>query len=113
MNGDYRAGVPHLEKAAALFNPAERSQEEFQSAQDVGVTVFSHLSWGVWHHGYPNRAIQAAYNALRLAESSVASVVSFAEMWACWTMLFSRRLAEAGDLADALVARANEHRMPM
>jgi class 3 adenylate cyclase/predicted ATPase len=113
MNGDYRAGVPYLEKAAALFNPAEQRREEFQSAQDVGVTVFTHLSWGVWHHGYPDRAIQTAYNALHLAESSVASVVSFAEMWACWTMLFSRRLAEAGDLADALVARANEHRMPM
>jgi class 3 adenylate cyclase/predicted ATPase len=113
MNGDYRGGVPHLEQAAALFNPAEHRRDEFQSAQDIGVTVFSHLSWGLWHHGYPDRAGKAADEALRLTDGSVASIVSFAEMWACWTMLFSRRVAEAGDLANALVARATEHRMPM
>jgi predicted ATPase len=113
MNGDYRGGVPHLEQAAALFNPAEHRRDEFQSAQDIGVTVFSHLSWGLWHHGCPDRASKAAAEACRLADGSVASIVSFAEMWACWTMLFSRRVAEAGDLANALVARAAEHRMPM
>jgi predicted ATPase len=113
MNGDYRGGVPHLEQAAALFNPAEHRRDEFQSAQDIGVTVFSHLSWGLWHHGCPDRASKAAAEARRLADGSVASIVSFAEMWACWTMLFSRRVAEAGDLANALVARAAEHRMPM
>jgi predicted ATPase len=113
MNGDYRRGVPHLEQAAALFDPAEHYGDEFQSAQDVGVTVFSHLSWGLWHYGYPDRAREAADEALRLAQDSVASIVSFAEMWACWTMLFSRRVAEAEDLAGALVARAAEHRMPM
>jgi predicted ATPase len=113
MNGDYRGGVPHLEQAVALFAPAERDGDKFQSAQDVGVTVFSHLFWGLWHYGYPDRASKAADEALRLAEDSVASIVSFAEMWACWTMLFSRRVAEAEDLASALVARATEHRMPM
>jgi len=71
------------------------------------------LSWGLWHHGYPDRASKSADEARRLADDAVASIVSFAEMWACWTMLFSRRVAEAGDLANALVARATEHRMPM
>jgi predicted ATPase len=113
MNGDYRGGVPHLEQAAALFDPAEHRRDEFQSAQDIGVTVFSHLSWGLWHEGYPDRAGKAADAALRLAEGSAASIVSFAEMWACWTMLFSRRVTEAENLAGALVARASEHRMPM
>jgi predicted ATPase len=56
QNGDYQAGLAHLQRAAALFDPAMHRGHAFQFAQDIGVSVFSHLAWAMWHRGYPDQA---------------------------------------------------------
>jgi predicted ATPase len=115
QNGDFHAGLTHLQRAASLFDPAVHRGHAFQFAQGIGVSVFSHLAWALWHGGYPDQAEIRANQAIALAKEEPvhAHNLAFAHFYASYIMLLSRRVAAARSLADAVVEIATKHRMPL
>jgi DNA-binding winged helix-turn-helix (wHTH) protein/predicted ATPase len=115
QNGAYQTGLSHLQRAATLFDPAVHRAHAFQFAQDIGVSVFSHLAWALWHQGYPDEAKKRAEEAIRHAKEGPAHApnLAFAHWYASYIMLLSRRITEAEYLADVVVDIATKHRMPL
>jgi predicted ATPase len=115
QNGDFHAGLTHLQRAASLFDPAVHRGHAFQFAQGIGVSVFSHLAWALWHGGYPDQAEIRANQAIALAKEEPvhAHNLAFAHWYASYIMLLSLRIAAAKSLADAVVEIATKHRMPL
>jgi hypothetical protein len=67
FSGDYRAALAHFETAASLCRPDEHRDSAFRYGQDIGVSAFVHLSWALWHRGYPDQSARAADRALALS----------------------------------------------
>jgi predicted ATPase len=110
MNGDYRATLRHLERAAALYKPAEHRGLTLQFAQDIGVRALCYLSLARWHRGSPDQASEAAGQALWYAkESAHAHTLADALSLGAMTAVFERRPAEVEARATASIALAEEH----
>jgi hypothetical protein len=65
-SGDYPAALAHLETAASLYRPDEHRDDTFRYGEDIGVNAFVHLSWALWHRGYPDQSARAADRAARI-----------------------------------------------
>jgi hypothetical protein len=63
MCGDYREALPHIEKAASLYRPEEHREFATGYSQDIGVSAFVHLSWALWHRGFPDQSATACDRA--------------------------------------------------
>lgn len=62
--GEFTAAQEHLERAVALYNPAQHRGHATLYGQDTGVASLSHLAQGLWFLGYPDQASQRAEQAL-------------------------------------------------
>ncbi|MFB9265049.1 AAA family ATPase [Bradyrhizobium erythrophlei] len=65
--GEIAAGRGHLDRAIALYNPAEHRSLATRLAQDAGVAALSYRSWALWLLGYPDAALRDTDNALKEA----------------------------------------------
>ena len=62
--GDIAEGRAHLDRAIALYDPAEHRPLATRFGQDVRVAILSYRSWALWMLGYPEAALADADHAL-------------------------------------------------
>ncbi len=109
MNADYPAALEQLQRAVALYDPAQHRPLTFQFAQDIGVRAFCYLSIALWHCGYPDQATSFAREALRYAKEAVhAHTLAYALFFGAMTATFQRRAAEVEERANESIALSNE-----
>ncbi len=110
FSGDHRAALAHVETAASLYRPEEHRDSAFHYGQDIGVNAFVHLSWALWHRGYPDQSARASDRALALSRQlGHALTLSHAFYHAGMAAAFARDVATVHACGNDCVAVANEH----
>ena len=109
LTGEFAESRAHLDRAFALYDPAEHSPLTARFGQDHGVTVLSFRSVALWSLGYPDAALRDADRALREARRfGQAATLMVALGTTALTQLACGNYAAAGSLADELLALAEE-----
>ena len=94
--GDIAEGRAHLDRAIALYDPAEHRPLATRFGQDVGVSILSYRSWALWFLGYPEAALADADQALKDArEIGQAATLMFALDHALVHLLRLRKLRDS------------------
>jgi class 3 adenylate cyclase/predicted ATPase len=107
--GDFAEGRTHLERAIALYDPAEHRPLATRFGQDVRVAALSYRSWALWMLGYPEAALADTNHALKDArEIGQAATLMYALVHASLTHIQCGNYAAANAEAHELVALANE-----
>jgi class 3 adenylate cyclase/predicted ATPase len=107
--GDIGAGLAHLERAIALYDPAEHRPLATRFGQDVGVAILAWKSIALWLLGYPKDALANAEHALKIArEIGHAATLMYALTFATWTDIQCGNWAAAEAQAERDVALADE-----
>jgi class 3 adenylate cyclase/predicted ATPase len=110
VSGDYRAALAHAETAASLYRPDEHRDFALRFGQDIGVSAFVHLSWALWHRGYPDQSARAADRALALSRQlGHAPTLSTALYLAGMAAVFARDVVTVYARSSDCVALASEH----
>ena len=80
--GDAKAAVPHTERGIALYQRERHASQAFLYAgHDPGVCCRYQLGIARWLLGYPDRAVEHARDALRLAEEVKHSPTLTLTLW--------------------------------
>ena len=109
LTGGISEGRAHLDRALALYDPAEHRPLAMRFGQDVRVAVLSYRSWALWLLGYPGAALADAEQALKDArEIGQAATLMYALAHAPFTHTCCGKYAAANVQLDELVALANE-----
>ncbi|WP_198024906.1 AAA family ATPase [Bradyrhizobium sp. Cp5.3] len=58
--GDFKAALPYLTKAKALYDPRQHALSRSRYGQDIGAAALCYLSWALWHLGLFEQASQIA-----------------------------------------------------
>ena len=107
--GDIAEGRAHLDRALALYDPAEHRSLATRFGQDVRVAALSWRSMALWLLGYPAAALVDADHALKDArEIGQATTSLYALFWASLPYFYCGDYVTANALADELVALADE-----
>jgi tetratricopeptide (TPR) repeat protein len=107
--GDFAESRAHLDRAFALYNPAEHCALATRFGSEPGVTILSWRSWPVWCLGYPEAAVRDADHALREARKLGQAATSMvALVCAAYPNVFCGNYAAASTLLDEFVALADE-----
>ena len=107
--GDIAEGREHLDRAIALYDPAEHRPLATRFGQDLGVGILGFRSWALWLLGYPEAALRDADDALRNArEMGQAAELMFALCFAATSNNLCGNRAAAAALAQELVALAED-----
>jgi predicted ATPase len=86
--GDLAQGRVHLDKAMALYDPAEHRVLATRFGQDVSVVILSIRSWALWSLGYPEAALADTHDALKDArDSGHAATLMYALYFAVWVAI--------------------------
>ena len=67
MTGDIAESRAHLDRAIALYDPAEHRQLATRFGVDTGTLVLCYRSWALWMLGYPEAALADIDHALKNA----------------------------------------------
>ena len=107
--GDFLKSRAHLDRAFALYNPAEHRALAARFGQDVGMSILCFRSWLLWFLGYPEAALTDASHALEAARN-LGQAATLMMTLACtgWTYRLARHYATASLLFDELMALADE-----
>jgi class 3 adenylate cyclase/predicted ATPase len=112
--GDYAAAATHLERAVASYRAGEhRPLDPFDPrfGAEIGVTAMAGWALALWHRGYPDRAHEAANEALQRARRlRHPHTLAYGLLIVGLVALCARKTAEAEELGNELVALSNEHR---
>jgi class 3 adenylate cyclase/predicted ATPase len=107
--GNIVQGRVHLDRAIALYDPAEHRQLVTRVGQDIRVTILSYRSWALSFLGFPEAALADAYQALSDArEIGHGATLMYGLFHASVTQICCGKFAEAGAIIDELIALANE-----
>ena len=107
--GDMAESRTHLDRAAALYDPAEHRRLATRFGGDSRVAVLSFRALASWVLGYPQAAVADADDALKHArEIGQAATVILALAFGGLTNIQCRDYATATVRLDELVALANE-----
>jgi predicted ATPase len=107
--GAFAEGRAHLDRAIALYDPAEHRPLATGFGQDVRVAALSYRSWALWMLGYPDAALADTSHALKDArEIGQAATLMYALVHAWLTHFQCGDFAAATAEADELVALADE-----
>ena len=109
LTGDTAEGMRHLDRAIALYDPAEHRPLATRFGQDSAVTILGYRAWALWLLGYPEAALQAAHDALKNArEIGQATALMYALAWAAIPYTLCGDRAEAAAQANELAALAED-----
>jgi DNA-binding winged helix-turn-helix (wHTH) protein/predicted ATPase len=107
--GDYPAALTHLERAVAMYRPEEHQDLAFRFGADIGVSALSSYALALWNRGYPDQARKTADEAIsRARQLSHAHTLAYALVVVGVTAISARWLAMVEDIADEVVALAQE-----
>jgi tetratricopeptide (TPR) repeat protein len=111
FRGEFTAGLAHMEKALALYDPAHRSSYADLLSQDVQVQLWVHSNWLLVRLGHLDQALvrrnAALEEARRLSHPPTLAIALACAWWTGWLVRFA-----PGSLlqyADELLALAAEH----
>ena len=107
--GEIAQGRTHLDRALALYDPAEHRPLATRFAIDTRVLVLCFRSFALWMLGHPEAALMDAVKALSDArEIGQAATLMFALANTSWTYMLRENYAAATALNDELVTLADE-----
>jgi predicted ATPase len=109
--GDIAQGRAHLDRAVALYNPAEHRPFALRFGQDVRVAILSYRAMALWMLGYPKAALADTEQALADAhEIGQATTLMYAFFHAAWIYLLRGNYTEVQSLAERVIPLAEEKR---
>ena len=107
--GNIAHGRAHLDRAVALYNPAEHRPLALRFGQDVRVAILSYRAMALWMLGYPKAALADTEQALADArEIGQATTLMYALAHAPWIYLWRGDYKEVGNLAERVIPLAQE-----
>jgi predicted ATPase len=107
--GDIAEGRAHLDRALALYDPAEHRRLATRFGQDARVTILSHRALALWMLGFPKAALADAEHGLKDArETGQAGTLMHALTWISLPQSLCGNCAAANALLDELAALADE-----
>ena len=107
--GDIAESRAHLDRAIALYDPAEHRPLATRFGQDARVSILSYRSLALWFLGYPEAALADADHALKDArEIGQAATLMYALNFIPLTHIYCGDYAAAKAQADEVVALADE-----
>jgi predicted ATPase len=107
--GAFAEGRAHLDRAIALYDPAEHRPLATRFGQDIRVAALSYRSWALWMLGYPEAALADTSHALGDArEIGQAATLMYALVHASLVHIQCGNYPTAKAEADELVALADE-----
>jgi len=107
--GAFAEGRAHLDRAIALYDPAEHRLLATRFGQDIRVAALSYRSLALWMLGYPDAALVDTSRALKEArEIGQAATLMYALVHALLIHIQCGNYPTANAEADELVALANE-----
>jgi class 3 adenylate cyclase/predicted ATPase len=114
LTGSIAEGRERLDRALALYDPAEHRPLATRFSADARVNGLSFRAWIVWLLGYPEAAQADIDDAVREArEIGLAAVVMLALAIPNYTNILCGNYAATSAFADALVALADEKSAPL
>jgi class 3 adenylate cyclase/predicted ATPase len=109
ITGRFGQGRAHLDRAMALYDPAQHRMLTTRFGQDTRVAILWYRSWALWALGYPEAALADAERALTEArEIGHAATLMFALAWTGPTQYYCGNYAALNAQAEELVALADE-----
>jgi class 3 adenylate cyclase/predicted ATPase len=109
FTGDIRHARAHLDRAIALYDPAEHRPLTMRFGADVRNAALCHRSWALWMLGYPEAALADGELALKDArEFGQAATLIQALFLASYSPIFCGKFAAAKAQCDEGVALASE-----
>jgi tetratricopeptide (TPR) repeat protein len=109
FTGDIAQGRVHIDRAIALYNPAEAADYARRFGVDIRVSTLCYRALALWMLGYPDAALRDAAQALSVArEIGHAAVLMFALGNTPRTYVQSGKYAAASALANELISLADE-----
>ncbi|MFO1048412.1 MAG: adenylate/guanylate cyclase domain-containing protein [Geminicoccaceae bacterium] len=110
FNGQLLPAQAHVERALALYDPADRASVEDLARADIRVAGLGFSSLILLWRGYPDRAVVCSEEALAAArELGDAFTTSQALYLTCWLHQVRGASRIVGHHADAMMALATEH----
>ena len=107
--GDIAEGRAYLDRALALYDPAEHRRLATRFGQDHRVAILGHRALALWMLGYPKAALVDAEHALKDArEIDQAATLMYALAWTNVTQTFCGNYGTATALVDELAALADD-----
>ena len=107
--GDAAKARTYLDRALALYDPAEHRSLATQFGQDVRVVILSYRSLASWRLGYPEAAIVDFDQALKDAREIGHAVTLIYALWhAALTQTECKNYPKASALLDEAIALAEE-----
>jgi predicted ATPase len=107
--GDIAEGREHLDRALALYDPAEHRRLATRFGADQRVAILCHRALSLWMVGYPKAALADVEHALKDArEVGQAATLMYALQWTGTTQILCGNYAAASALFDELAALVDE-----
>jgi class 3 adenylate cyclase/predicted ATPase len=107
--GDVAESRTHLDRAVALYDPAEHRPLATRFGVDTGMLVLCYRSWALWMLGYPESALADIDHALKSArEIGQAATLMFGFFHASVSHVLRGNYPAANALVEELVALAEE-----
>jgi class 3 adenylate cyclase/predicted ATPase len=107
--GDIAEGREHLDRALALYDPAEHRRLATRFGQDQRTATLCHRAMALWMLGYPKGALADAEHALKDArEVGQSATLMYALSWTSEPQILSGNYAAANALLDELAALVDE-----
>lgn len=109
-SGELEAGLAHIERALALYDPAQHCAFAFRlNGLDLGVSVLSFAAWGSWLLGRPARALQHNDEMILMARDADHPYnVAWALIFSAWVHQMRREVERTRVQAEAAIALAKE-----
>jgi class 3 adenylate cyclase/predicted ATPase len=103
--GDVVDGRAHLDRAIALYDPAEHRPLATRFGQDVGAATLCWKSLAFWLLGYPEGALADTEHALKVArEIGHSATLMYVLNFSAWTHLHCGNYSTANALVDEFSA---------
>ena len=107
--GDIAEGQVHLDRAIALYNPAEHRPLATRFGFDSGVSILIWRSLSLWIRGYPDAALESVNEALKEAHKiGQATTLMFALTYTSLAYIWCGDYAAANAQTDELIALTDE-----
>jgi predicted ATPase len=107
--GDIAEGREHLDRALALYDPAEHRRLATRFGADHRVAILCRRALSLWMLGYPKAALADVEHVLKDArEIGQAATLMFALQWTGTTQILCGNYAAASALFDELGALVDE-----
>lgn len=111
--GEFAAGREHLERALALYDPAQHQAHVFTHGVEPGIRALNYLALTLWHQGYPDQAYQRSLQALAIARQlAYGPTLAFALAYATELHQLRGEVSLALEHAEAAMAITSDQGLP-